>query len=183
MLLETSEPEEIKLNMTAMIDIVFQLLVFFVMTFKIVAMEGDFNIKMPLAAADAESVDDMLPDLIQVSLAADDAGNLTSITVDDGSGIQSIDGPFFGTVENNGNAEVVPNNEAFTSLTSYVERELAGEANPDDPIETEVEFDIAYGVKYFYAVKAIEAVSGRQLPDGSVKKLIEKIKFRDRSGG
>ena len=63
MLLETSEPEELKLNMTAMIDIVFQLLVFFVMTFKVVAMEGDFNIKMPLAAADGQSVDDLLPDL------------------------------------------------------------------------------------------------------------------------
>ncbi|MFT5528125.1 MAG: biopolymer transport protein ExbD, partial [Pirellulaceae bacterium] len=42
--------EEIELQMTPMIDIVFQLLVFFIMTFKIVAMEGDFNIKMPMAA-------------------------------------------------------------------------------------------------------------------------------------
>lgn len=183
MLLETSEPEEIKLNMTAMIDIVFQLLVFFVMTFKVVAMEGDFNIKMPLAAADGQSVDDILPDLIQISLTPDDAGNLATITVDDGSGVQSIDGPFFGTVQKNGQAEFVPNDEAFASLTGYIERELAGETNPDEPVETEVEFDIAYGVKYLYTVKAIEAVSGRKLPDGSVKKLIEKIKFRDRSGG
>ena len=42
-----SDAEEIKLNMTAMIDIVFQLLVFFIMTFKIVALEGDFSVKMP----------------------------------------------------------------------------------------------------------------------------------------
>ena len=183
MLLETSEPEEIKLNMTAMIDIVFQLLVFFVMTFKVVAMEGDFNIKMPLAAADGQSVDDVLPDLIQVSLVADDAGNLASISVDDGSGSQSLDGPFFGTVQKDGLEVIVPNDDAFASLTSYVERELAGETNPDEPIETEVEFDIAYGVKYLFTVKAIEAVSGRKRSDGSVKKLIEKIKFRDRSGG
>lgn len=183
MLLETSEPEEVKLNMTAMIDIVFQLLVFFVMTFKIVAMEGDFTIKMPLAADSVESIDTTLPDLITVSLAANDAGQLVSLTVDNGSGAQSIDGPFFGTIEKDGAAEVVPNDEAFASLTNYVEQQLAGEANPDAPVETEVEFDIAYGVKYFYTVKAIEAVSGRQLSDGSVKKLIEKIKFRDRSGG
>ena len=95
MLLETSEPEELKLNMTAMIDIVFQLLVFFVMTFKVVAMEGDFNIKMPLAAADGQSVDDLLPDLIQITLEPDAAGNLASMTVDNGSGAQSIEGPFF----------------------------------------------------------------------------------------
>jgi biopolymer transport protein ExbD len=169
--------------MTAMIDIVFQLLVFFVMTFKVVAMEGDFNIKMPLAATDGQSVDDILPDLIQISLAGDEAGNLATITVDDGSGAQAIEGPFFGTVQKDGKAEVVPNDKAFASLTSYIERELAGESDPDAPVETEVEFDIAYGVKYLYTVKAIEAVSGRKQADGSVKKLIEKIKFRDRSGG
>ena len=45
--------EKIELQMTPMIDIVFQLLVFFIMTFKIVAQEGDFNVKMPLASANA----------------------------------------------------------------------------------------------------------------------------------
>jgi hypothetical protein len=183
MLLETSEPEEIKLNMTAMIDIVFQLLVFFVMTFKVVAMEGDFSIKMPLASAEGESIDEILPDLIQVTLAGDDQGNVASVTVDDGSETQTLDGPFFGTTDVGGQAQAVPNDEAFAALTSYVERKLAGEADPSAPIETEVEFDIAYGVKYLYTVKAIECVSGRKQADGSVKKLIEKIKFRDRSGG
>ena len=43
--------QETNLQMTAMIDIVFLLLVFFVMTFKIIAPEGDFNIKMPAQAA------------------------------------------------------------------------------------------------------------------------------------
>ena len=42
--------EKIELQMTPMIDIVFQLLVFFIMTFKIVSMEGDFNIRMPAAS-------------------------------------------------------------------------------------------------------------------------------------
>ena len=42
--------DKIELQMTPMIDIVFQLLVFFIMTFKIVAQEGDFNIKMPVSA-------------------------------------------------------------------------------------------------------------------------------------
>jgi biopolymer transport protein ExbD len=38
---------KVEQNMTAMIDVVFQLLTFFVMSFKVAAMEGDFNIKMP----------------------------------------------------------------------------------------------------------------------------------------
>ena len=54
MRLSSEPPEEIKLNMTAMIDIVFQLLVFFIMTFKVVALEGDFNVKMPLASQNAD---------------------------------------------------------------------------------------------------------------------------------
>ncbi len=34
--------------MTPMIDVVFQLLIFFMLTLKIIAPEGDFNINMPL---------------------------------------------------------------------------------------------------------------------------------------
>ena len=46
--------------------------------------------------------------------------------------------------------------------------------------ETEVEFDIDYKLKYQYTVRAIEAVSGKRNPaDGSIKRLIEKIKFKD----
>ena len=41
----TEHREHIVLQMTPMIDIVFQLLVFFVFTFKIVLPEGDFNIR------------------------------------------------------------------------------------------------------------------------------------------
>ena len=45
-----SGPAKVEQNMTPMIDIVFQLLTFFIMTLKIATQEGDFNIKMPLAA-------------------------------------------------------------------------------------------------------------------------------------
>ena len=37
--------------MTSMIDIVFLLLIFFVMTFKIVELEGDFSVRIPLAGS------------------------------------------------------------------------------------------------------------------------------------
>ena len=50
------ERKKNQLNMTSMIDIVFLLLVFFVMTFKIVELEGDFSIRMPLAGTGAGSV-------------------------------------------------------------------------------------------------------------------------------
>ena len=47
----TTTLDKIELQMTPMIDIVFQLNMFFLFTFKIVLPEGDFNIRMPSAAA------------------------------------------------------------------------------------------------------------------------------------
>ena len=56
--------EDIKLQMVAMIDIVFQLLVFFIMTFRITALEGDFQVNMPQASTtppvDFEQIDKVI---------------------------------------------------------------------------------------------------------------------------
>ena len=164
MQMSISDPEEIKINMTAMIDIVFQLLVFFIMTFKVVAMEGDFNIKMPLASESADSLDEELPDLITVRLDAGENGNISSITVDD--------------------SEILREATMFSDLTSIVEERLAAEGDPERTSETEVEFDIAYNLKYSYTVKAIAAVSGKVLPGGEgIKTLIKKVKFKDIGNG
>jgi hypothetical protein len=67
----------------------------------------------------------------------------------------------------------------FPDLTNIVEERLAAEGNPEQDSETEVEFDIDYNLKYLYTVKAIGAVSGRALPDGKMKTLIKKVKFKD----
>ena len=40
--------KETKLQMTSMIDVVFLLLAFFVVTYKTPEVEGDFNIRMPI---------------------------------------------------------------------------------------------------------------------------------------
>ncbi|MFK7768925.1 MAG: ExbD/TolR family protein [Mariniblastus sp.] len=158
MRLEVSEPEEIKLNMTAMIDIVFQLLVFFIMTFKVVTMEGDFTVKMPMASQNASSIDDVLPDIITVALRAGEDGKINSIIVD--------------------GDETFAEADMYRKLTQLIESRLGAEADPENEMETEVEFDIDYGLKYSYTVKAIEAVSGK-VENGVVKKLIEKVKFKD----
>ena len=71
--------EKVELMMTPMIDIVFQLLVFFIMTFKIIAPECDFNIRMPLAApSQGVPNPDELPPL-KVRLTATDDGRLADI--------------------------------------------------------------------------------------------------------
>ena len=163
MKIELAEPEEIKLNMTSMIDIVFQLLIFFILTFRVVAMEGDFSIRMPLASSNADTIDTVVTQ-IDVQLKAGPNGNISSITVDGRDTFTDPDPTVM-----------------FQQLTEYVELKLAGDFDPAADSEIEVEFDIDYALRYKYTVMGIEAVSGRKMPDGSVRKLIEKIKFKDNS--
>ncbi|MFM7740235.1 MAG: ExbD/TolR family protein, partial [Planctomycetota bacterium] len=77
--------EDLKINMTAMIDIVFQLLIFFILTFKVAALEGDFEVKMPLASTNPSSMDEVLPTVIHVGLTAGVNRDIASIEIDDGT--------------------------------------------------------------------------------------------------
>ena len=78
-----SRSERVELQMTPMIDIVFQMLVFFIMTFKIVLPEGDFNIKMPRAAPREGLPDEMRLPPIQVRLTASQDGKLAGLQMND----------------------------------------------------------------------------------------------------
>jgi biopolymer transport protein ExbD len=157
---------DVKVDMTPMIDIVFQLLVFFIMTFKVVAMEGDFKIKMPIASNEAQSMEEVFPTVLNVKISAGANGGVTSVAVDTG-----------GADPQSFSDENWP-----ASLTSYVAKAISGEGDPSTAQDTEVEFDIDYGLRYMFTIKAIESVSGIIQPDGSVKKLIEKIKFKNKKG-
>ena len=64
--------DKIELQMTPMIDIVFQLNIFFLFTFKIVLPEGDFNMQMPSAAAARAAEPSELPPLRLVMKAGAD---------------------------------------------------------------------------------------------------------------
>ena len=127
--------------MTPMIDIVFQLLIFFIMTFKIVALEGDFNVKMPIAAPDASVPDiDPLPPM-KLRLRAAANGDIASIILGERS-FDSFDGP-----EN--------------SLHGYIMSLVDGDAGPGENFpEAEIELDCDYHLSYEHVVKAITAVSG-----------------------
>src|SRR5436305_11715771 len=76
-------PDKIPIDMTPMIDIVFQLLTFFCMTLRVSSAEGDFNIKMPLSATSAGIPDpNQLPPM-KVRMRADASGNLAELTLND----------------------------------------------------------------------------------------------------
>jgi biopolymer transport protein ExbD len=145
--------EKQEVNMTAMIDIVFLLLVFFMVTLKIVEQEGDFSVRMPLASNSSGSVDDTeLP--LKLRLKADENGRLTSISMNE-----------------------VQLGTDFEALRNTVIGLMSG-AQPGEATEggPEVEIDTDYNLRYEYVINAITAVSGYKVGDQTVK-LIEKIKF------
>jgi biopolymer transport protein ExbD len=141
-----------QLNMTSMIDIVFLLLIFFVMTFKVVEMEGDFSVRMPLAGQSAAPLDPTeLP--LKLRLRADAQGQLVAMSMND------ID---LGTSFEQLRANVV----GMIGTNSPIE----GEQGP------EIEIDTDYNLRYEHVIQAITAVSGYK--DGEkVVKLIDRIKF------
>ena len=146
--------EHIQLQMTPMIDIVFQLLVFFIFTFKIVLPEGDFNIRMPPASASQASQLSETP-LLKVKLRATPDGNLAGVQLGD----LTLDGqtPFF-------------------QLQSQI-RSLVGDAGGPGSTDQEVEIDCDYNLKYRYAMNAITAISGYIDDNGQQHKLVERIRF------
>ncbi|QDU25320.1 Biopolymer transport protein ExbD/TolR [Anatilimnocola aggregata] len=143
---------KIAIDMTPMIDIVFQLLTFFVMTLKIATAEGDFNIRMPLAAPRAGPPDpNQLPPM-KLFLKADSAGKCARVVMNDSE--------FSG-------------GDRWTRLHNHVAG-IVGDGSLASSAEVELVCD--YNLHYEHVIEAITAVSG-EMRDGQIVKLVEKIKF------
>lgn len=147
--------EKLEMNMSAMIDVVFQLLIFFMLTLKIVEPEGDFNINMPASGAPSQNDDMQLPD-IKVKLVADADGNLSRLML--------------------GSRNLGSGQPAFAQLNLEILK-LIG--RPGDPIskDMEVEIDADYHLHFSHVINAVGACTGRLDANGKVVKYIEKIKF------
>jgi biopolymer transport protein ExbD len=145
--------DKIAIDMTPMIDVVFQLISFFMFSLKVVSPEGDFDIRMPLGRAANAIMDDQQVPPIRVKLSAGPDGTLSGISM-------------------NGNPIT-----DFNDLQKKVVSLVGAGRGPDSLADkTEVEMDCDYGLNYADVVRAITAVSGT-VQDGQVVELIKKIKF------
>ena len=153
--------EKIELQMTPMIDIVFQLLVFFIMTFNVVAQEGDFNIRMPAIGAPQDQLEDIEKQTLKVRMRADAAGNLKELKLDD--------------------AVLTTGGNPFANLHNRILSKVQDAGGPDEAANLlEVEFECDYDLKYNNVIEAITAVSGSRARDSDkISKLIENIKFAE----
>ena len=77
--------EKIEVKMTPMIDVVFQLLVFFLFTFKIVPIEGEIGVNMPPMTAGSTTEEPEIDpeEKIKIKLRASEEGRLIAIVVGD----------------------------------------------------------------------------------------------------
>lgn len=151
-----SSDAKIEMQMTPMIDVVFQLLTFFIMSFKVVSLEGNFNIRMPLGVAAGPSSPTVPPLKLRMRCASD--GTLASMRLND--------------------QEMGVDDEAFKRLQNRILGLVGNPRGPtEEPSDLEVEIDTDYKLRYEYVIMAMTAVSG--LPDGQggTMKLIEKVRF------
>lgn len=149
--------EKIEAQMAPMIDVVFQLLIFFMLTLKIIEPEGDFNINMPIAAPSQQQNDEInLPD-IKVRLEANEEGLLNAL---------KLGGRSLGNGEN-----------AFILLNAEILKIIGRPGNPLTK-DIEVEIDADYNLNYEYVIRAVSACTGRFDPNSKqVIRYVEKIKF------
>ncbi len=155
-LAKPSSLSKVEIPMAPMIDIVFQLLIFFMLNLKIVAPEGNFNINLPISAPSNAPSDVNLPD-IKVGLRSDRDGNLVQLTL--------------------GGNNLGNDNAAFDRLNAEILKIIGRPGNPLTK-DIEVELDADFECQYKYVVKAISRCTGRfDQKTQSVTRYIEKIKF------
>ena len=147
--------EKINVPMAPMIDVVFLLLVFFMLTLKISAPEGDFNLNLPQGSRTPTGK--LSPLDLKVRLLANPDGTLQQLQLE---GVD-LGNDFPG---------------AFDRLNRQVEQLVgSGKAFSDD---LEVEIDADFGLHYIYVMKAVSSCSGRfNSRTGGRVTCIEKIKF------
>lgn len=145
-----------------MIDVVFQLMIFFMCTLKVTEPEGDFDISMPLGAPSASSSSDPELPPFKVRLQANADGELNALF-------------FNGTNLGGGD-------QAFAKLNSEVFRAITALAaiGPDQQEKQEVEIDPDYNLHYHNIINTIGACSGRMGRNGVPVRYLSKIKFAPR---
>jgi biopolymer transport protein ExbD len=156
-----SSNARIEQQMTPMIDVVFQLLTFFLLSFRVATLEGDFNVHMPVRGHEGNVLTPSPPPL-KLRLHADAQGQLTSLAL---------------------------NRREFAAgdwrgVQSHLLQLIGAAPGPGGLQETlEIEIDCDYQLRYDHAIAAVTAVSGVRSESGQIVPLIERIKFTTPKSG
>lgn len=141
-------------EMTPMIDVVFLLLIFFLVTFKIVSQEGDFDITMP--PPESSGTPEFANPPLIVRMTAGPGGQLDQLIYKD-------------------NAITGSDPERFDMLQELIFKDLV-DLGPSVQETAEVEIDYDFDLQYGYVMTAISHINGRYVNNQLVD-MVEKIRF------
>ena len=150
--------EKIETQMAPMIDVVFQLLIFFMLTLKIIEPEGNFDINMPLGKPQQSSVTNADLQPLKVRLIAGADGQLAELQFNQqslGRGAAAFD---------------LLNDQILKTVNSLKA------AGPEAIDKQEVEIDPDFNLNYEHIISAISKCSGKMV-DGKMVRYINRIKF------
>jgi len=179
--------DKLELNMTPMIDVVFQLLTFFLFTLKTSEPEGNFGIRMPLASAAPQfKAASELPKTLAMQANAD--GSLKAIIFQNTTYAIKTSRPARPMRDATDTARdayqralALHRAEVNAAFDAIQDRVVAWVGKTGAPGSTEhaVEFDCPPNLHYDYVIDAISAVTGRLSPDGEkIEPLIERVRFK-----
>ena len=143
--------ERIHLPMTPMIDVVFNLLIFFILTLKIVAPEGEFGINLPTPGG--PGAPGSAPNSIPISLRANPDGTLAGLFL---------------------NKKALGNNspQCFELLRNEIGKLVGEQKQFADDLAVDIDAD--YQLNYEYVIKAVSACRGKW-SNGEIINYISKI--------
>jgi biopolymer transport protein ExbD len=143
----------VKIDMTPMIDIVFQLLVFFALTLKVASLEGDLAMQPSADHGHSSAAPETVPPLA-VTLLADEQGGLHSVEL---------------------------NGRPLAGL-AQLHDEVAAILGPDPALaaQTEARLDCDQHLAYEHTIAAVTALSGTRLSSGEIQPLVGKVRFVNR---
>ncbi len=132
--------EKIEPQMAPMIDVVFQLLIFFMLTLKIVADEVNYDINLPPDGTSASTADNLDNQTLKVKLRSNKDGLLTTIALGEA-----------------GNEEIGNDDEAFRKLNARAIK-LAGYKPSENDVfnkDAKIEITADYNLHFRYTIRAI----------------------------
>lgn len=142
----------VRLDMTPLIDIVFQLLAFFILTLRVLSHEGDLAIRMPLSADSGQPPPVTFLPPLQINLTALADGSL---------------------------AEIRLNNQPVANMPALRQRivEIIG-GNEQAAAELEADLHCDERLAYQHTIAAVTAISGRKDTSGHIQPLVQKVRFK-----
>jgi biopolymer transport protein ExbD len=150
----SGEYQRLDPNMTPMIDVCFQMILFFIANMRLFSPEGDFSIVMPAGSprAGINNADALIP--IKVYLHANRSGRLAGIEMQ--------------------NRQL----KTLRELRAQVRAILGLDRGGTPPHDAEVQLECDYNLKYEHVMAALTAISGYPSEDNkNIVHMIEKVRF------